>query len=244
VFVVAPLSDGTFLVGYSEFRTGAPRPEAVIFTQRLFRYDTNGKLLGSFGRFFESEHFIQAAPPTMGGIAYWDRAFGRRSSIAPLVSGFVVGEGTDFSITQYALTGSSVIVHHLDRQPRPVTSANIATYRQQSLKGIRPENVAVEEKRLNEMPYPSTFPAYRRLLTDPVGRIWLELYPIPGSQSNDWVVLTPRTKEASVIRLPVGFQLQVVGSSILCGVVRDEDDLESIQCLQLVGLTLPQIDRQ
>ena len=225
VVAVAPLTDGTFLVGYSEFRTGAPRPEAVSFTQRLFRYDTNGKLLGSIGRFFSSEHFIQATPPTMGGVAYWDRAFGRRWSIAPLESGFVAGEGTDFTVTQYGSTGGPVLVHRMDRQPRSVTSAHIATYRQQSREGLRPENVAIEEKRLAEMPYPRTFPTHRRLLTDPVGRIWFELYPIPGEQSPDWIVLAPQTKRVSVITLPARFQLQAVGSTLLCGVERWADSL-------------------
>jgi 6-bladed beta-propeller len=230
VVVVASLTDGTFVVGYSEFRTGAPRPEAVTFTQRVYRYDSSGRLLGPIGQFFASEHFVQSAPPSMGGIAYWNRAFGRQWSIAPVAHGFVAGEGSDFTVMQYGPTGAPVLLHRLARQPRAVTPEDIATYRQLSLATTRPQDAVLEQRRLDEMPYPRTFPTYRRLLTDPKGRIWLEIYPTPGEQSSDWVVLDPPAKRASSITLPPRFQLQAVGVSMLCGVLRDADDLETVRC--------------
>ena len=75
--LMVALRDGTVLVGYSEIITMVPQPQAVYFGQRLFQYSTTGELRATEGlRLPESEHFVQAVPPNMGGVAYWDLAFG------------------------------------------------------------------------------------------------------------------------------------------------------------------------
>jgi hypothetical protein len=46
VTLVLGLSDGTVLVGFSEFTIGAPSPHAIEFSQLVFRFNTAGRLVG------------------------------------------------------------------------------------------------------------------------------------------------------------------------------------------------------
>ncbi len=230
VVKIATLADGTVLVGYSEIRTAAPRPDPVIFNMQLFRYDTQGKLLGRLGRFPTSEHFIQATPREMGGVAYWDRAFGRRLSLIALADGFLAGDGTDFTIAQHSPSGSVVAVHRMEWAPQPVRSADIAVYQRNALTGAQPPRSAVIQKRVDEMPYPARYPAYGRVLGDPSGRIWFEMYPAPGVPTGQWIVFEPGARRTSLLSVPARFRPLAASRSRLCGVTRDELDVESIQC--------------
>ncbi len=89
------LGSGQLLIGFSEIRTMVPRPEAAYFTQRLFTHTTAGVVeRGSAFSLPMSEHFVQTVPASMGGVAYWDRAFSRRTTLRALGTQVLVGDGS------------------------------------------------------------------------------------------------------------------------------------------------------
>lgn len=108
---VAILRDGTLIMGFSTFTSGAPRPEAVMLEQRLVRMSPNGTRTATLGTFPMGEHFIQAAPPSMGGVAYWDLAFGRSFSAAPFADGLIAGDGSDEGVREYSSMGKLIAIH-------------------------------------------------------------------------------------------------------------------------------------
>lgn len=230
---VAVAGDGSILVGYMDPAPRQPSPESVELTMQLFRYDATGKLLNRLGRFPVSEHFIQTVPRTRGGIAYWDRAFGRALQLAPEGAGFVAADGRDFRVPQYSSDGRVVTIHHLEQELRPLPSSDIDAYKRLQLEDVQPNERALIERFIAEMPYPDTYPAFRGILTDSAGRIWLESYPAPGSTKGQWIVLDPRTHGTSVLTTPARFQVFAVSATAVCGVRRDELDLESVQCFRL-----------
>jgi hypothetical protein len=228
--LIAPLRDGTLLVGYSEVRTFKPQPEPAYFTIQLFRYDTKGTLLERLGRFLSTERFVQEVPLEMGRIAYWARAFGRQLSLIPFGDGFIAGDGTDFTLRDYSPKGVVTTIHKIDLPVRGITTQEIAAYKQSETARAKPPWVTVTEKRVAEMPYPANYPAFRRLLPDPNGRIWLEVYPAIGADVSDWIVLDTMSRRSSLVRLPARFHPHALSRAALCGVSRDELDLESIRC--------------
>lgn len=230
---VLALRDGSVLMGFSEFVRGAPRPEAVQFHQRLFRFSSEGALLGPAGRAPIAEHFIQAVPQQMGGVAYWNRAFGRQLTVAAVTGGFVAGDGTDFSVVEYDLAGRPRRVHRLPVAARPVTRADIAAYRERQLAGQSDANRAVAERMVAEMPFPASFPAYSRILTDPGDRIWIEEYSTSGAATGAWTVLDPPMGTAWMVSFPPRFTLWSISRRRTCGVARDQDDVESVVCFDL-----------
>lgn len=233
VTLVTPLNDGSVLIGFSEFRRGEPRPEPVTFTQQLFRYDLNGKVLNRFGRFVASEHFIYKVPREMGGVAYYDRAFGKRFGAAATSLGFVAGDGGERVVREYSSTGEIKTIHEISGPVRRVTAGDIAAYRKDALEGLSDDRRAMVTKLVAEMPYPDAYPVFKRIMTDPLGRIWLLQHPAPAVPSESWLVLDPKTKQSSVVTLRRRFQALTATATSVCGVAKDELDVESVACFSV-----------
>lgn len=230
---VAVAGDGSVLVGYSDFVRGPPGPTAVQSTMQLFRYDSEGKLLNRLGQFLSGEHFVLELPINIGGVGYRDLAFGRQLSLAPLQDGFVAADGTDSRIPQYAVDGSVAAVHHLDQEVRPVTKADIDAYRRSHLGTLQGDRLRFVERLLADMPYPTTYPAFRTLLADPTGRIWMQSFPQPGAPRELWIVLDPRTRRSSLLVAPPRFRILAVSDVQVCGLSNDEFDVARIECFRV-----------
>lgn len=230
---VAAAGDGSILIGYSEFIRGQPSAMATQITMQLFRYDTEGRLLGRLGQFPQSEHFIQQVPQNMGGVAYWDRAFGRQMWLAPVGRGFLAGDGTDFELRQFTADGAVAQVHRLDQAVRNVTQADIAAYKRVAMGELEGDRLRLVERLVSEMPYPTTYPAFASLLSDSTSRIWLRVYPRPGAEAEHWIILDPSTRQSSLLVTPPGFQVQAVSAEQACGVRKGEFDVESVQCFAI-----------
>lgn len=228
-----PLPDGTMLLGFSEFIMGPPRPDAAMFTQRLFHVSAAGTAPSRIGSFPHSEHFIQATPDASnGGTAYWDLAFGRIYSAAPLGDGFVGGDGADGMLRQYNATGKLRAIHNVGLERRPVTDETIASYRRAALlANTRPDRRAVEERRVADMPFPKQFPAYNRVITEDGSRIWVQ--PYPSGATSHWLRVDPASGSAQGFSFPLRFRLIAVRGGRACGVGRDDVDLETIYCFSL-----------
>jgi hypothetical protein len=92
----------------------------------------------------------------------------------------------------------------------------------------------VDQRRIDEMPYPSAFPAYRRVIVDSRDRIWLQLYAYPGTAENLWMVLDRATKEAKTVRLPAQFLPFVIGAREVLGTWQDTDGVAHVRSYRLL----------
>lgn len=228
------LRDGTVLVGYSEIRAMAPHPDPVYFGQRLFRYSTTGVLSSSNGLSLpESEHFVQAVPPSMGGVAYWGLAFGRRLTIRADSSWILTGDGTDWTVEQRTPEGVIANTHRLTRSTEPVTAQDRQLYRRRILAASQPTQRAVAERMVRDMPYPQSKPAYRRFEVDELGRLWLEAYSLQSDSGALWIRLDRRASHAVAVQLPPRFRAFAFTANFVYGVWRDSDDVEQVQVFAL-----------
>jgi hypothetical protein len=169
----------------------------------------------------------------MGGTAYWDRAFGRKLSLTAFGDGLLAGDGSDFSVAHHAASGEISAVHRMEWKTREVSSSDIAAYKRGVQANAQPPRAAVLQKLVDEMPYPASYPAYRRFVSDRALRVWLEVYPNSGQPADTWAVFDTVTRRMSVVMLPARFRLLAVSATRLCGVSRDELDLESVQCFSV-----------
>jgi len=230
---VLVLRDGSLIVGYSEVTSMKPRADPVFFEQQLFRYDARGNLLGSVGRFTESEHFVQEVARQFGGVAYWDRAFGKRFVMAPFGSGFLGGDGAGPVLQQYDVAGRVTTLHRFPVQNRPVTQRDIEDYRRTALSGARPERRVLVQQMVDRMPYPATMPVFNAVLSDGATRVWVKQYMRSTDREKTWVVLDSATRETAVFAAPRAFDLLAVSLNLACGVWRDELDIESVRCFDI-----------
>lgn len=233
---VLGLADGRILVGLSDVVHADPSPSPRQFTQSLYLISTTGRQLRSIGQFRATEHFVQAVPPQFGRIAYWERAFGRRTGFAAVPNGFVAGDASSFLLQRFGSDGKPAEQWTSDSKTRLVTDRDIAKYKLAELVDVKPQRQEIERRRLDEMPYPASFPAFRRLFADPMGNIWFEPFALPGTSASTpplwkhWDASEGRELE---VTMPVGLRVLEVSTDLVCGVVRDEDDLESIACYRI-----------
>jgi len=224
----------TVLVGYSEIRQMPPRPDAVYFGQRLFPYATTGELRSTNALVLpESEHFVQVAPPTMGGVAYWDLAFGRIMTIRATGASILTGDGTEWTIEQRTATGFVSATHRLRRAPMAVTTAQKEAWSSAALAGSQGNQRAINERMIAEMPWPGTMPAYRRFEINGAGHLWIESYPDVGQTRSTWIRLDPRTRATASVVFPDRFRALAFTETLVYGVWRDSDDVEHVRVYAL-----------
>lgn len=227
------LSDGTILIGYSEIQQMAPQDTAVYFTQRFFPYSTSGALRSTRGMSLpDREHFVQVAPAAMGGVSYWDLAFGRSMTIRAESTSLLVGDGTDWTVALRRPDGTVVRTHRVRRAIIPVTAQDRQTHGKAALEGAQANMRLIVERMIAEMPYPKTKPAFRRFETDGTGRLWIETYPTAQTESV-WIRLDPRRSVATAVEMPPRFRALAFTGQRLYGLWRDDDDVEHVRVYSL-----------
>jgi len=228
--LLVALADGTLLIGHSE-GTMDPRPEAVYFRQRIFRYSTAGERLSTEGLSIpRSEHFVQAVPERFGRVAYWDLAFGRRMTVRPSPDGgLFIGDGTEWTVERRTVDGTVSATHRLLRAIEPVTAADRAAHRSRLFEGETGPRREMIAKLAEEMPYPATRPAYRRFEVDDAGRLWLEAYASPAADVGAlWIRLDPGTGTSAGVRFPPRYRAFAFRGDFVYGIWRDDLDIEYV----------------
>lgn len=226
---MVPLLTGTLLIGFSEIQRMAPQPAPSYFRQRVFQYSSAGEILDSTGwSFASSEHFVQATVPSMGGVAYWNLAFGRVMTLRPDSSTVLAGDGTDWTVDRILPNGTTTTRYRVQRPVAAVTEADKDTYRRNALEGAQGQQREVAERMGREMPFPARKPAYRRFEPDHSGRIWLETYPEYGDVRTVWLRIDPRERNAIAVLWPPGFRPLAFRGSLAYGIWRDQDDVEHL----------------
>lgn len=224
-----PLRTGTLLVGFTEIQRMAPQLEPAYFRQRVFQYTTSGEIQDSAGwSLASSEHFIQATPPSMGGVAYWNLAFGRTMTLRPDSGTMLAGDGTGWYIDRVTPDGTVMVRYTVRRSPARVTNSDRETYRRNAVAGAQGQDREVAERMAKEMPFPSSKPAYRRFEPDGAGHIWVETYPEYGNNRSVWLRIDTRAGTAIVVRWPPQFLPLAFLGSLAYGIWRDRDDVEHL----------------
>jgi hypothetical protein len=226
------LTDGSLLIGYSVVRTMLPQPTATYFGQHLYRYGPDRRVTNMPAvRLSESEHFIQAVPPSMGGVAYWDLAFGRVLSLRAMGGYFLSGDGTDWTVERRTRDGVVDLLYRLTLPLAQITPADRVAFGKRVATSQSAQQRAIEERLVAEMPYPKTKPAYRRFETSPDGHIWLEAYERTVEGAARWIRLDASTRTSAELVLPSGFEAMAFTDRVVYGIWRDTDDIEHVQVL-------------
>lgn len=237
VMSVVGLRNGNVVIGFSDITRANPSSQAVSFSQSLFVVAPNGRMIRKIGSVPSTEHFVQTVPTQFGGVAYWDRAFGKRAVFAPLRDGFLMSDAASLEFTQYDANGIRRQRWTSDTKPRPVSSADIARYKSYQTAQAKPQEREVTQLRVNAMPYPNTYPALRKLFTDGQDNLWLQPFSDPSGAGADplrWSYWNSRTNRTFTVVMPKRFRPMEFSSERVCGVERDNDDIESVVCYALV----------
>ena len=149
--------------------TGGVRSDSIT----LFRVAADGSRADSIARLFGSQVYIQVTgTASTRSMMVGSPAFGRHGSNAVAGDGFVHTAGDAYELEWYDRSGRLTEIVRVRRDLRPVTEDHIAGYRAANLEGAEAEWRPRIEQFLRDMVYPSTHPAFTRLLIDAAGRVW------------------------------------------------------------------------
>lgn len=231
--IVAPFDDGSFLVGVRTFfdsgerRTGLSR-DMIVYVH----CDSEGSLTDTLAVLPGGEmNTVIDDNGTMLG----DRPFGRYPRHAVYGGAFYYGSSDRYEIHYYSEDG---LLRRLVRQALPnlvVTDADIEGYTRETLGNAPDERQRqVIERLLANDPFPQSFPAYRDLMVDGDGNLWVMVYRRPGDDQPRWTVFDPSGQMLGVVSVPERLTVHQIGSDFVLGLWRDDLDVEHIRLYKLL----------
>lgn len=233
--LVGLFGDGTLLANAFNVVTCADVQEGVCRDPRVYlRYDRDGVLLDSLGRFPGTERFVTGAGDSRGVTAL---AFGRTPDIAPHGESFYYGSGEAYEVGYYGLDGALRRLIRKTQPAVPVTESDIDRY-EQRVREIAPEFgpawMQHVDGMLREMPYPETMPAYSGLEVDAEGNLWVREYGTSGAPTQRWSVFEADGRLLGAVAMPAEFSVYEIGADYVLGRWTDELDVEHVQLYALI----------
>ena len=89
-------------------------------------------------------------------------------------------------------------------------------------------------RRWEDIPLPSTLPAYETLHIDRTGHLWVERFEVPGAPERTWSVFADDGAWLGDVKFPDRFSPLEIGDDYVLGRFGDELDVEHIQVWELV----------
>lgn len=206
----------------------APSEEPIRVHSVLVRYDREGNIVSITDTVPDSEHFVQNVPPVLGGVAYWDRAFGLKASVVPVENGYFYGDGERFEITYSDLTGRVLRVIRRIHELIPVSPRHVEVYKERQLRNLTPALRSVAELVLNDMPFPATLPTYSSLAVASDGWLWVESYRVGRSDPAEWTIFDGEGRLRGRIRFQLSLNILEIGKDYILTVYTTSEDEELI----------------
>lgn len=86
-----------------------------------------------------------------------------------------------------------------------------------------------------EAPLVESYPAFRAMLSDPLGHLWVREYDLPGADrpAPIWTVFDAGGHALGFVETPAGLSLLEIGEDYLLGHTTDELGIERVQVWEL-----------
>jgi hypothetical protein len=230
---VGTLPDGSLLMAQM-WGSGDPAAPLVPGVTReaaaYVRYDDEGILVDTVGLFPGREVLLslEDGRPVMGVVP-----FGRTASHAVLPEGFVVGDQEAYELGVFSADG---VLERIVRWTGPsldLEESAVDEWRALQVSSAPPDRRAEVRARLADVPVPDTRPAYRDLVVDEEGELWVGAYAHPSEGARRWDVFGSSGQWLASVRMPSGFTPRQVGSDWILGVARDALGVERVELRSL-----------
>ncbi|KPK82530.1 MAG: hypothetical protein AMS25_01945 [Gemmatimonas sp. SM23_52] len=188
--------------------------------------------MDSLGRFPGNEWYVKTEENRMMAST---RVFGRRPVAAAYGDAFYFGHTDSYELAQYDQSASLL---RLIRKAQP----NLTVTAEDTERLIEDEMADAEDESQRafirqmyaEMPLPETMPAYRSLVVDTEGNLWVEEYRRPGDEQPRWTVFDPDGVMLGQVEMPAQFTVYQIGSDFVLGRWTDGLDVEHVRLYALL----------
>lgn len=213
-------------------------PHFLRFNSIYRRYSPDGAVLDSLGVFLLDEHVLETVkrstdPATGAGYASIvgsGAPFGRSASVIAHGNHVYYGSSNSYEIQVFTKEGK---LERLIRRPipnPPVTQQDRERFRDDWLEG----GSDWERRRVNDLEFPDTKPAYGRVKVDALGNVWMEEYTWPHEDKpEDWTVFDADGRMLGIVEVPRNGSIFEIGEDYLLGAWRTELDVEQVRMYRL-----------
>ncbi len=230
-FLIGRFADGSWLCNRGfVFRPSGEGTRVVRDSMPLLVFDSTGALRDSIGRFPGPEWYVVSR--TNSAMAS-SLPFGTNTLVVIAGHRFYAGHSARYEITRYAASGVPEEIIRLAWTPVAVTGGDIARHKADRLARADAGSRQSTERLYQDIPFPSTFPAFDDLKTDPLGDLWVRGVARPGDERRHWVVFGPDGLALGPVETPPGLSVREIGRDYVIGTWRDELDVEHVRLYAL-----------
>lgn len=238
LLVAGMFGDGTLV----EFETVFDPDQPEGYARRPVKYQAvgrDGAVAGELGTFPGYEAVLAMVSEGDQTFAMTGQApFGKEPAVAVGGDRFFFSSQDTWEIRVLRPDGSLERRIRWDREPEPVTDAQVADFVEDMVSGMADNNLARRYRRFYaDAPAPETHPAHGDLFVDRLGWLWVQEYRVDEGAPDRWTVLDPEGRVAGAALLPADFRLLDVGADWVLG--RWVDDL-GVSYVRLYGLIRPE----
>ena len=228
---IGRLPDGAWLCNRGfVFAPGGSGSEVVRDTMPLLVFEPTGELRDSIGSFPGPEWWVRSEA---GNALATSLPFGRSTEALVVGDRFYAGHTERYEIIRYTPAGVPELIVRLEHPQVRVTDADIGRYKADRLKDTEAWIRQQAERNYQEMPFPTTFPAFADLMKDPDGNLWVLDYSRPGDDTRRWTVFSPEGRALGTVETPASLSVREIGRDYVLGVWQDELDVEHVRLYAL-----------
>jgi len=230
-FPVGRFADGAWLAqpGFT-FAPGSPGTDVVRDTSTLLVFDDKGAVRDSAGRYIGPDFYLRSEGQSAFATSL---PFGRTTELAVWRDRYYAGYTDRYEIERLNETGVPDLVVRARRAVAPVTDADVAAHKAQRMADADAQWRPRLERLYQDIPFPSTMPAFSDLQVDANGNLWvLEVRP-PGDERRIWTVFDTTARMLGAIETPPAVSIRDIGRDYLLGTWSDELDVQYVRLYAL-----------
>ena len=224
-FPIAIFDDGDFLA--MQRRAFTPESRGGVYRDTLvyLRYSAEGQPIDTVGQWPGAEAYVESAERR---VSVMSLGLGRDTHFAFDSAGLYVGDSARPEVALYGADGLERIVR-FEHATRAVTPEDIEAYKRAQLESAEEQWREFQERMLNTMPFPETMPAFRRVISDERGNLWVQRYDPVDDVASEWQIFGDDGVLAAVATTPAHFWPMQIGEDWLLGRWRDEMGVEHVR---------------
>jgi hypothetical protein len=238
--IVGRFSDGSYLGQLTKPLIGPNVPEltpgAVRDTVFALRVGAAGATFDTLGTFPSTMNQVERISLAGNTVALpLPMHFSPEAVLAVDGDRMIVGTGEVYEVRFYGVDGSLRRIVRKDYVPLPVTQADVDAAVAHELETTPLPNLPEEVLDLIEkVRAPASMPAYRSLLTDAEGNLWVEEYRRVGDEIPRWSVFDPEGHWLGLVTGPERSRVMDIGPDYVLGIATDDMDVEQARMYRLI----------
>ncbi len=228
---VGVLAGGHILVHSVMLATPQLEPGVHRMPGKALRFAPDGTLTDTLQDLAATQWVVTGTPPQT---LLASLPFGRSSSLAVFRQHAYLADNARYEIVRYGPDGAVDGYVRVAGPLRDVGAEHIEHYREQELRRRTDANA---HRRLaehyDEVPWPSTFPAFRDIRVDRIGNLWVRTYAPPQDSTTTFHVFGADGLFSATVMLPPRVDLLEAGDDYVLARWRDDLDVEYVRLYRL-----------